>query len=93
MQAHENAQHPIAQPDAIEAVELRMEQQVMTVKDMLPMIGASDRVYELLSKKRPLTLLMTKRIRVGLQISGDVWLAHRAAKPAVKPKTRQPPVP
>ena len=65
----------------------------MTVKDMLPSVGASNRIYELLSKKRPLTLLMTKRIRVGLQISGDVWLAHRAAKPAVKPKTRQSPVP
>ena len=70
-----------------------MEQQGLTVKGMLPLIGASNRVNELLSKKRPLTLLMTKRIRVGLQISGDVWLAHRAAKPAVKPKTRQPPVP
>ena len=93
MQNCENVRHPIKQPDAIEAVKFRMEQQGMTVKDLLPMIGASNRVYELLSKKRPLTLLMTKRVRVGLQISGDVWLAHRAAKPAVKPKKRQPPVP
>ena len=92
MQACENIHHAIAQPDAIEAFKFRMEQG-MTVKDLLPMIGASNRVYELLSKKRPLTLLMTKRVRVGLQISGDVWLAHRAAKPAVKPKKRQPPVP
>ena len=34
-----------------------MESKGLSVKDLEPMIGRSNRVYEILSRKRPLTLL------------------------------------
>jgi len=88
--AYESVHHAIAPPDPIEAIKFRMEQQGLTVQDMVPMIGASNRVYEVLSKKRPLTLSMMKRIRLGLQISGDVLLAQQVAEPVTKLKKRRP---
>ncbi len=86
MNAYESAHHSIESPDPIDAIKFRMEQQGLTVQDMVPLIGATNRVYEVLSEKRPLTLSMMKRIRTGLQISGDVLLGQRTrhgARPAL----------
>ena len=43
-------------PDAVEAIKFRMEQQGLTAKDLEAVIGRSNRVYEVLARKRPLTL-------------------------------------
>jgi len=40
---------------SIEAIKFVMEQRALTVKDLEPMIGRSNRVYEILNRKRPLT--------------------------------------
>lgn len=39
-----------------------MDQRELTVKDLEPIIGRSNRVYEILSRKRPLTLKMIWRL-------------------------------
>lgn len=46
-------------PVPIEAIKYRMAQAGLTVKDFEPMIGRSNRVYEVLARRRPLTLPMT----------------------------------
>jgi HTH-type transcriptional regulator/antitoxin HigA len=68
-----------------------MEQQGLTVQDMVPLIGATNRVYEVLNETRPLTLSMMKRISIGLKISGDVLLGQKMAGENAKPvrKTRR----
>ena len=40
------------------AIKFRMEQSGPTVKDLEPVIGRKNRVYEVLSRRRPLTLRM-----------------------------------
>ncbi len=45
-------------PDPIEAIKFRMEQTGLTIKDIEPAIGRSNRVYEVLNGKRALTLPM-----------------------------------
>lgn len=45
-------------PDPVEAIKFRMEQQGLTVDDLIPAIGRKNRVYEILARKRPLTLQM-----------------------------------
>ena len=40
------------------------------------MIGKSNRVYEVLSHKRPLTLAMIRRLHKGLGIPADVLIAE-----------------
>jgi HTH-type transcriptional regulator/antitoxin HigA len=46
--AYEQKRYPIVAPDPIEAIKLRMEQSGLTAKDLQPMIGRLNRVYEVL---------------------------------------------
>ena len=72
--AYEAKHHPIEPPDPIDAIKFRMDQAGLTVADMGPYIGPSNRVYEVLTRKRPLTLNMIRRLSTGLGISADVLI-------------------
>ncbi|MEY2343319.1 type II toxin-antitoxin system HigA family antitoxin [Acidithiobacillus sp. IBUN Pt1247-S3] len=76
VQAYEARHVPIAEPDPVEAIQFRMEQGGLSVKDLEPMIGKSNRVYEVLNRKRPLTLAMIRRLHQGLGIPADVLIAE-----------------
>ena len=52
-----------------------MEQQGLSPADLQPYIGASGRVSEVLSRKRPLSLRMVKRLHEGLKIPYESLLA------------------
>lgn len=76
IQAYEAKHYPIVLPsDPIEAIKFRMEQSGLTVKDLEPMIGKSNRVYEVLGRKRKLTLPMIQRLHQALRIPADVLIA------------------
>ena len=71
VEAFEARHYPMDLPDPIEAIKYVMEQKGLTVKDLEPMIGRSNRVYEILSHKRPLTLKMIWRLHKGLGIPAE----------------------
>lgn len=73
--AYEHKQYPIAAPDPIEAIKFRMEQSGLTAKDLQPMIGRLNRVYEVLNYKRPLTLAMIRRLHLELGIPAESLIA------------------
>jgi len=52
----------------------------MTVKDLVPYIGPLNRVYEVLSHKRSLSLSMIRRLSEGLKIPAEVLI--RESEPA-----------
>jgi HTH-type transcriptional regulator/antitoxin HigA len=79
VQAYEAGHFPIGAPDPIEAIKFRMEQSGLTVKDLEPIIGRSNRVYEVLNRKRPLTLAMIRRLHRSLGISAEVLIAETAS--------------
>lgn len=68
VEAYEAKQFPIDLPDPIEAIKFRMEQAGLTPKDLVPMIGRLNRVYEVLNRKRSLTLPMIWKLHDGLGI-------------------------
>ena len=76
VQVYEVKHYPIGSPDPIEAIKFRMEQGGLSIKDMEPMIGRSNRVYEVLGRKRPLTLAMIKRLHKRLGIPAEALLAE-----------------
>ncbi len=76
VQAYEARQFPIDAPDPVEAIKFRMEQSGLSVKDLEPLIGKSNRVYEVLNRKRPLTLAMIRRLHSGLGIPAEVLIAE-----------------
>jgi HTH-type transcriptional regulator/antitoxin HigA len=71
VEAYENKHYRFDLPDPIEAIKFRMEQKGMTPKDLVPMIGRINRVYEVLSRKRPLTLAMIQRLHSELGIPAE----------------------
>ena len=78
VQAYEAKHYPISLPDPIEAIRFRMEQSGITVKELEPIIGKSNRVYEVLARKRPLTLGMIRRLNAHLGIPATVLIAEYA---------------
>lgn len=79
VQAYEARHEPITSPDPVEAIKFRMDQSGLSVKDLEPIIGKSNRVYEVLNRKRPLTLAMIRRLHQSLGIPADVLIAKTAA--------------
>ena len=75
IEAYESKHYPISPPDPVEAIKFRMEQQGLSPADLQPYIGASGRVSEVLSRKRPLSLRMVKRLHEGLKIPYESLLA------------------
>ena len=75
VQAYEAEHYPLDPPDPIEAIRFRMDQSGLGVKDLVPFIGPLNRVYEVLARKRPLTLHMIRRIHEGLGIPAEVLIA------------------
>lgn len=75
---YEQKHHAIEAPDPIEAIKFRMEQSGLTPKDLTPMIGKLNRVYEILNYKRPLTLAMIRRLHVDLRIPADSLINQKA---------------
>lgn len=78
VEAYEARRYPLELPDPIEAIKFRMEQQGLKPKDLQPMIGGLNRVYEVLSRKRPLSLAMVRRLHAGLGISADCLIRETA---------------
>lgn len=71
VESYESKRFPIDLPDPVGAIKFRMEQSGLTAKDLQPMIGRLNRVYEVLNRKRPLTLPMIWKLHQGLGIPAE----------------------
>jgi len=71
VEAYEKKHYPLDFPDPVEAIKFEMEQQGLTVKDLEPMIGKRNRIYEVLNRKRGLTLRMVWRLHEHLGIPAE----------------------
>ncbi|EJH57620.1 helix-turn-helix family protein [Vibrio cholerae HC-46B1] len=71
VETYEAKHFPMDLPDPVEAIKFEMERKGLTVKDLEPMIGKSNRVYEILNHKRSLTLKMIWKLHEGLGIPAE----------------------
>ena len=71
IEAYEAKHYPIDPPDPVDAIKFRMEQQGLKPKDLEPMIGQRNRVYEVLNGKRKLTMAMVWKLHTGLGIPAE----------------------
>jgi len=76
VEAYERKHYPIGFPDPVEAIKFRMEQQGLSVDDLVPVIGRKNRVYEVLARKRPLTLRMIEGLHETFSIPAESLLKH-----------------
>ena len=82
VEAYQNRNYRLDLPDPIEAIKFRMEQQGLSPKDLVPMIGRINRVYEVLSRKRPLTLAMIQRLHGDLGIPAESLIKQSQGRQA-----------
>ena len=71
---YEKKHFPIPKPTPIEAIKERMEQLSLSQKDVAVYFGGENRVSEVLSGKRRLTLNMIRSLNKNLNISTDVLI-------------------
>ena len=71
VEAYERKHFPMDLPDPGAAIRFVMEQRGLTVKDLEPMLGRANRVYEVLNRKRPLTLKMIWHLHKQLGIPAE----------------------
>jgi HTH-type transcriptional regulator/antitoxin HigA len=71
VEAYEARHFPLDLPDPVEAIKFHMEQKGMTPRDLVPLIGRLNRVYEVLNRTRPLSLAMIQRLHRELGIPAE----------------------
>lgn len=80
---YESRHVPFGYPDPVAAIEFRMEQAGLSRRDLIPLIGSSARVAEVLAGKRAITMAMARALHQHLGIPADVLLREPSASPAV----------
>jgi len=73
---YESNLFPESLPDPVEAILFRMEQQDLKPADLVPYLGSASRVSEVLSRKRPLSLVMIRALEEGLGIPARVLIGE-----------------
>lgn len=71
---YESNAFPESLPDPVDAILFRMEQQNLKPSDLIPYLGSSSRVSEILSHKRSLTIPMMRNLESGLGIPAKILL-------------------
>ena len=92
VEACEAEHYAIDVPDPIALIGFAMEQRGATRTDLEPIIGSRGRVSEVLTKKRPLTLAMIRKLNEEWGLPTDVLvqpyaLCHVAPRKSLRRKT------
>ena len=66
IEAYEEKTTPIQNPDPVQAILFRMEQEGLNKVDMEEYLGSKSKVSEVLNYKRPLSINMIRRLASGL---------------------------
>ncbi len=71
---YEEQHFPIKLPDPIETIKFALDQQGLTRKDLIPLLGSKSKVSEVLNHKRPLSLSMIRALHAELGIPAEILL-------------------
>ena len=89
VEAWEQKHFPMDLPDPVEAIKFRMEQSGLGARDLMPMIGRLNRVYEVLGRKRALTLPMIRALHEKLDIPSESLIREPVAEYRVSARRRK----
>ncbi len=83
VEAYEQKHFPIDAPDPIEAIRFRLEQQGLDHRALVGVMGSRSRVYEVMNRKRALSLEMIRRLHERFAIPAEVLI-----RPTRTPRSR-----
>ena len=76
---YEGKHYPVGMPTAVDAIEFRMDQAGLTRRDLIPLIGSRQKVSDILTGKRDITMSMARALHKHLGIPADVLLQEPGA--------------
>ena len=76
---YEDKHYPVGMPSAIDAIEFRMDQAGLTRRDLIPLIGSRQKVSDILTGKRDITISMARALHKHLGIPADALLQEPGA--------------
>ena len=88
VEAYEATHFPMADPDPIEAIKIRMEDRGLENKDLLPIFGTRARVHEVLNKIRGLSVEHIRELNKRLEIPAEILLRRYRLKAPASSKKR-----
>ena len=74
VEEYENRHYPIPPPDPIEAIKFRLEQMGLSETELNDILGGRQRKYEILHKKRKLSLSMIRKLNQYLHIPAETLI-------------------
>ena len=74
VELYESKHEPMGYPSPVAAIKFRMEQSNLNPCDLIPFIGNSAKVSEVLCGKRAITLSMARALYQHLEVPADVLL-------------------
>ena len=74
VEAYEQAHYPVDLPDPVSFLEYVMDARGLTRKDLEPYIGPRGRVADIMTRTRPLSVSMIRRLCSGLHLPADVLI-------------------
>jgi HTH-type transcriptional regulator / antitoxin HigA len=72
IEEYEREHFPIEAPDPISAIKFYLEQNGLTNKDLEGVIGPRNRVHDVMTKKRPLSITMIRALVDTFAIPADI---------------------
>ena len=69
-------------PDPIEAIKFKMDQMEISQKDLAKLIGLKSRASEILSRKRPMSINIIRKLSKELSIPADILIQPYKTKTA-----------
>ena len=76
---YEDKHYPVGMPTAVDAIEFRMDQAGLTRRDLIPLIGSRQKVSDVLTGKRDITISMARALHKHLGIPADILLQEPGA--------------
>lgn len=89
VEAWERRNYALNAPDPVAAIRFAMEQKNLTARDLVPMIGQLNRVYEVLNGTRALSLAMIRRLHKELGIPAECLIQPPSESLAVRDSQRR----
>jgi HTH-type transcriptional regulator/antitoxin HigA len=86
VERYEESRYVIEKVDPITALHFRMEQQGLSQKDLVPILGSASRVSEVLAGKRGLSLNMIRRLVHVLGIPAEILIGDVVPMCASQPR-------
>lgn len=91
IEAYEAKRYPIDQPDPIEAIKFRLEQEGKDLRSLVGIIGQRTRVYEVMRGDRPLSLSMIRKLHKRFGIPAEILIRPARLRRRFSDKARVSP--